>query len=482
MDHRPRFHFSAPRHWLNDPNGIVWWRGRWHLHYQHNPHAARWGDIHWGHASSDDLLHWHDEPIALAPSAGADEDGCFSGSIAIVDGRPLACYTGLRGGAQSQCFAVGDDDLRQWTKEPGRTIAEPPEGVAREDFRDPWIFRAGGWWYLAVGASAGQARGQVLLYRSADARDWHYRHPLFTAPTLSHGVMWECPNFFPLGERWVLTVSVWPRLGAHWFVGRFDDERFVPETEGVLDPDGGAFAHLAAPAPDGRMLQWAWIDEQRDASAVEADGWAGALSVPHELSLDTCGRLLRRPAAEIARLREAPADLRPADPASALQAPPLAGAPLVSAGAGTTHVFSGRCLDLEVEFRLRDRRPCGLVLAASPDGAEQTRIVFLPEARRLLIERARSSTDPAASRQNVWIFHERDEAEPLRLRVLLDHSVLEVQADERSSLSTRLYPARPDSVHGRVFADGPAQVSARGWTMRTALPGRVAGAQAPANA
>lgn len=462
-DHRPRFHFTAPQGWLNDPNGVIRWQGRWHLHYQHNPQGPRWGQIHWGHASSEDLLTWRDEPIALAPSPGVDQDGCFSGSIAIVDGTPTLYYTGFRDGLQVQCLATSPD-LRQWTKQPALTIGDPPPGVGRTDFRDPFVFRVAGQWYMVVGASLRSERGQVLLYRSDDGLHWTYRHALYTATDLGQGVLWECPNFFPLGDRWVLTVSVWPNLAALWFVGRFEDERFVPQTQGVLDPDGGAFAHLVAPTDDGRWLQWAWMAEQRAQSAVDADGWAGALTVPRELGIDAQGRLLQRPAREVAQLRREPVPVR-----------------ATGAVRGETHRFQGDVLDLEARFTLRDRQKVGLVVAASADATERTRLYFWPDARRLVIDRSMSSTDPGASRQQVWALHEHVDGEPLRLRVLLDRSVLQVYADERTCLSTRIYPAGAGSVHGSVFVEGEGAAEVQAWTLRGILPerGRGAGTRDP---
>lgn len=450
--HRPRYHFTAPSRWINDPNGLSYHDGRYHLYYQYNPNAAHWGDIHWGHASSADLVSWRDEPLALAPTAGDDQDGCFSGSFALVEGVPTLYYTGYTRERQVQCVATSTD-LRRWTKHPERTIAVPPEGVGAQDFRDPYVFRHGDWWYMVVGASTRGERGQCLLYRSADGIDWQYRHPLYTSPNLALGIMWECPNFFPLGGKWVLTVSVWPNLGAHALIGRFENERFVPESDCVLDVDGGAFAHLTMEAPDGRRLQWAWMNEQREQDQIDADGWAGAMTVPRELSLDDRGRLTLRPVAEIAALRTAP----------------LA---LTASGAtrGELLQFAGRSLDIEASFTLRDRRKVGLSLLASPDGSEATRIVYWPEARRLTIERARSSVNPKTRRQDLHGLLCLDDGEPLRLRVLLDHSVLEVYANERLCLSTRVYPALPSSVHGSAFTEGDAELALSAWSMGSIHP------------
>lgn len=445
--HRPSYHFTAPRQWINDPNGLCFHDGRYHLYYQYNPGAAKWGDIHWGHATSADLVAWRDEPVALAPTPGFDQGGCFSGSFALVDGVPTLYYTGYTPERQVQCVATSTN-LQTWTKHPEHTIAMPPEGVGAQDFRDPYVFQHGGWWYMVVGASIRSERGQCLLYRSTDGRDWQYRHPLYTSPSLALGVMWECPNFFPLGDKWILSVSVWPNLGAHYFIGRFENELFVPESEGVLDVDAGSFAHLTMLGPDGRTLQWAWMNEQRAQDQIDADGWAGAMTVPRELSLDERGRLNLRPVAEIGSLR------------GKSVVPVVTGAT-----SGVLQTFAGRCLDIEARFTMRDRQKVGLTVLASPDGSEATRIFFWPDARRLVIERARSSINPKTRRQDVHGLLCLDDGEPLRLRVLLDGSVLEVYANDRLCLATRVYPALYSSVHGAAFVEGDADVWLQAWTM-----------------
>jgi beta-fructofuranosidase len=308
---------------------------------------------------------------------------------------------------------------------------------------------------MVVGASLQHERGQCLLYRSADGVAWDYRGRLFTAPDLRLGVMWECPNFFPVGDKWVLTVSFWLNGGAHAFVGRFENERFVPERDGVLDVDGGAFAHLTMQAPDGRALQWAWINEQREQALIDADGWAGAMTVPRQLALDAQGRLEVRPVAEIERLRGKPAVIED-----------------TGAAKGVLHRFSGRHLDIEADFTLldHDKDKVGLTLLAAPDGSEFTRVVFWPDARRLSIERSRSSLEPGVCRQDLHGYLELARGEPLRLRVLLDASVLEVYANDRLTLTTRIYPRQAESVHGGVFVDGRSKVALRVWEMGAILP------------
>ena len=445
--HRPIYHFTAPSHWNNDPHGLGYYNGRYHLYYQYNPAQAKWGNIHWGHTSSADLVHWRDEPIALTPSPGHDAGGCFSGSFALVGGVPTIYYTGYTPERQVQCIATSRD-MQTWTKQPQHTIVSRPDGIDAHDFRDPYVFFHDDWWYMVIGASPGHERGQCLLYRSVDGLDWHYRRPLFTSPDLTLGVMWECPNFFPIGDRWILTVSLWQGLGAHWFVGRFENEAFIAEGDGVLDVDAGSFAHLAMRAPDGRTLQWGWINEQREQDEIDAAGWAGAMSVPRELSIDADNRLNLRPVKELERLRQGHA-------------------PLTSTGEkkGELHRFAGRHLDIEANFTLRDRQKVGLTLLMAEDGSELTRIVFWPDARRLFIERSRASSNPKTRRQDVWGTLILRDDEPLCLRVLLDGSALEVYANDRLCLTTRIYPEKETSTIGSVFVDGDADVALNVWTM-----------------
>lgn len=446
--HRPHFHFTAPGGWLNDPNGVAFHHGRWHLYYQHNPAAPRWGTIHWGHASSADLITWQDEPVALIPTAGSpDEDGCFSGTFALVAGVPSMYYTGWSQGVQSQCRATSID-LTVWTKSGGNpVIPTPPPGVRSSDFRDPYAFQHGGFWYLAVGASLDHEQGAVLLYRSVDGEHWIYRGVLCAATRTDQGLMWECPNFFRIGEQWILIVSVVPALGARYFVGTFENERFVPQREGVLDGDGGAFAHLTAREVAGRLLQWAWLNEQRQQALIDPGGWAGALSVPREVFLED-GDLRVVPAREVAQYRTA-----------------VLMDTSVLLGADAALPFEGRHLDLCVSVAAGNEHRVHVSVLRSADGAEETVITYDPEARQLRIDRSRSSLESGTIRDTQRCHLALARGEGLNLRVLLDGSVLEVYASGRACLSSRVYPTRPDAVYGSVWVDGSTEVGVQVWAM-----------------
>ena len=168
---RPQYHLLPARGWMNDPCGPIYWRGRYHMFHQYNPHAAVWGDMHWAHATSPDMVRWRREPIALAPTPGGpDQDGCFTGTAVVADGKPTFLYTGvqkvppdqatLRDGnsnlRETQCLAVAEDDaLLHWRKLPQPVIAAPPAGMRVTGFRDPspWRDEKDGKWYMDLQSS-----------------------------------------------------------------------------------------------------------------------------------------------------------------------------------------------------------------------------------------------------------------------------------------------------------------------------------------
>jgi beta-fructofuranosidase len=170
---RPLYHFVAPANWMNDPNGCFFWKGQYHLFYQYNPQGPLWGNIHWGHAVSPDLVHWRDCPVALRPSRnGPDKDGCWSGCVVNDKGTPTAFYTGIE--PQTVCVATSTDDLVTWRQQSTPVIDGPPSvfewtgfpsitGHPSADFRDPFVWREAGRWYLLIGAGLREKGGADVL-------------------------------------------------------------------------------------------------------------------------------------------------------------------------------------------------------------------------------------------------------------------------------------------------------------------------------
>jgi beta-fructofuranosidase len=323
---RPQFHLLPPHNWMNDPNGPIWWKGSYHLFYQLNPHAAVWGDMHWGHAVSADMIHWRHQPIALAPTpGGSDSEGCFSGSAIVHDGVPTFICTGvqnstpelatIRDGSdklrETQMLATAEDDgLLHWKKREQPIIALPPSEVKVTGFRDPCPWREADGWYLGVGSGERGKGGCVLLYRSQDLLHWDYLHKLTegkpngkqAANPCDSGEMWECPDFFALGDRHCLFYSTEGKV--IWTTGHYDigTHRYTPTQHGILD-HGAYYAPKSFLAPDGRRILWGWIQETRSEAEFAAAGWSGAMALPRVLTVDAEGQLQMRVAAEAESLR-----------------------------------------------------------------------------------------------------------------------------------------------------------------------------------
>ena len=314
----PSLHVRPPSGWVNDPNGPVFWRGRWHLFYQHNPYGPVHERIHWGHASSSDLVTWRDHPIALVPSdTGPDHRGCWSGCVVDDAGTATAVYTGVAEDVSqaSICLAFADDDnLDSWTKAP-KPVAEPPSGMALRGFRDPFVFTHDGRRYALVGAGlATGGAAMVLLYSCDNLREWTYLGPLLTGHNVvaaqhAPADIWECPQLVRLNDSWVLIVSLWTNeeLGRVAYltgqlVAHRDGLSFEPSAGGYVDEGHDMYAPAVLVEPD-RVLMWGWTWEARPESDVEAVGWAGALTFPRTLAVDDAGELTSAPAAELSNLR-----------------------------------------------------------------------------------------------------------------------------------------------------------------------------------
>ena len=444
---RPHVHFLPPANWMNDPNGMIQWGDTVHLFYQYNPLGAFHGTIHWGHASTTDLVHWRDHPIALAPQPGsADADGCWSGCAVDDNGTPTFLYTGVS--PQTVCVATSADELETWQQHAGNpVIAAPPDAIAAHcggDFRDPYVWREDDAWHMVIGARQEGAGGLVLLYRSSDLRQWEFVRVLLAgdeaaSPFFYEGTMWECPNLLDFGDRRALILSVQDAQNrlhhAAWFAGPSRDHTFTPDSGGVLAYGGSFYAPQATRLADGRILLFGWLREQRPLDACVAAGWNGAMSLPLIVTMTAAGTVRLDPAAELAALRG------PAWSVSDLAITPHATQPLP---------VRGDALEIEVEFAENAAADFGLIVRCSPDGSEQTRIVVRPGPGELAVQRVGDLDDGVAKEERAPLAIAAGER--VRLRVFVDASVLEIFANDTCYMAVRLYPRRADSLGVAIFA------------------------------
>ncbi|MBO1330048.1 glycoside hydrolase family 32 protein [Streptomyces sp. VRA16 Mangrove soil] len=453
---------SAPRHhvrpaagnWCNDPNGPLFHDGRYHLFFQHNPHAAVWGDIHWGHASSADLVHWTDHGIALAPSPRLpDRLGAWSGCTVVDGGVPTAVYTGMDrdDGIGSVMLArAADPSVGRFEALPRPVVPGPPPDLDLLAFRDPYLFTYEGerWALIGAGHRAAGPRPDVFVYRvGAGGLDepWRYAGSLLDAghPAAARHAMpaeaWECPALFPLdGDRWMLVVSLWiagVTYTATYLTGTLrphgEGLRFAPDGTGGLLDHGRDFYAPTALVEQDRTLVWGWSWESRAEEASVAAGWAGCLTYPRELGLHPDGTVRHAFARELLGLRGR--ELGPGDrlpPSYELQVDVRAQAP----DAEVT-VRLGRAVALRVN---PTRGTLTLDRSATPATAPH------PYPRTATA----TATGPAATGG--------------RLRVLVDGPIVEAIWDERLALTEKVHPG-PEGEWTVEVTQSAAQTAARGW-------------------
>jgi beta-fructofuranosidase len=454
-DWTPRYHVTSDRNWMNDPNGPIHWQGTYHLFFQANPDAPIWGPPRWGHVSSDDLVSWRRHPLALEPSPnGPDRDGCWSGCTRVVDGRPVIYYTGVIGDGdqriESVCRAFGSDDLRRWDKDPDNPlIAGPPPTLGSGYHRDPFLWQDDQGWHLILGSgTTGRGRhGQVLRYRSDDARTWLYEGVLFEAPRhldgLDLGEHWECPQLLRFGDRCVLIVSSQdpaakrPLLHGVYFVGTLDDGVFRGDLKGRVDWGDVFYAPTVLVDQTGRQLVWGWIQEHLAEEVQTAMTKVGALSLPRVAAL--VGDELRlAPAPEIKALRTDAAPQRRVRVTVGDRAVPL-GQP-------------SRHFEVQATIRASAGR-AGFEVDLSPDGEEVVRVFIDADRRLLVLDRSQASRDPQTPSSRIEA-RLPDPRGPWRLRAFMDGSILEIFVSERLALTLRVYPTSGEPGGTRAFGSG----------------------------
>jgi fructan beta-fructosidase len=460
---RPQFHFTPERNWMNDPNGLVYFEGEYHLFYQYNPFANKWGHMSWGHAVSRDLLHWVELPVAL-PEEG--ETMIYSGSAVVDwentsgfgrDGQPplVAIYTGhsydpeQHTWREDQRLAFSMDHGRTWTRFSGNPVID----LGLPDFRDPKVFWHGATnrWILTV---AIPDKRKIRLYASPDLKDWELLSEFGQSDASRDPIIWECPDMFPLeieGEpgvqKWVLLVSTNPGgpaggSGMQYFVGNFDGTRFTPDPSiSAQDPmwlDYGSDFYAAVtwsdiPERDGRRILLGWMNNWNYAHDVPTSPWRGGMTVPRTLELartDQGLRLIQKPIDELSRLRKEP--------------------PLVFSGGSLAEAAGwlaqkGNLPDLlDVEMSFSDLSDTRFSIQIHTATDESTAIEIDPGSGSLFVDRSQSGVQEfhpafAGSSRHKAPLHVYDGK--LALRILMDASSLEIFTQKgRTALTDLIFP------------------------------------------
>ena len=465
--HVPRYHFVSPEHRLNDPNGLCRWQGRWHLFYQgYPPEDPR---QHWGHAVSDDLIHWRDLPYAIYPDP---ERCCFSGATLVEEDRVIACYHGT--GAGTMVATSSDPLLLNWEKLTGKPVipmTSPDGSPLPYRVFDPCIWKQGGRYYSLSGGTlphppAGKVSRADFLFRSADLVNWEYLHPFDENDRFSLvGDDGACPYFWPIGsgpERRHMLLYFSHMSGGKYLVGDYDTERdkFAVTAGGRFNfgaaQPGGVHAPSATPDGDGLIV----IFNMNPAKPTR--GWDQVMSLPRRLTLAEHDEIEMEPAGDIASLRGPHVWVGPT------KLPPNRDVVLEE--------VSGASLEIAAVIDPQDAPTVEIDVLRSPRREEYTRISFY--RRRgfrnrerysggdrdkaaaaadslITLDNTRSSESPdvlSRAPETAPVYVAPDE--PLALRIFIDRSVVEVFANGRQCVALRVYPGREDSAGVSLRACG----------------------------
>ena len=461
--YRPSYHFSPPENVMNDPNGLCQWLGRYHLFYQFVPEGQN--RVHWGHTISDDLVRWRDLPPALYPDREKD---CYSGQTLVEQDRVIAIYHGTQSG--NSIATASDPLLLNWTKHPGNPVIPiVPIDAHGSPYRvfDPCIWKeADGYYALSGTYKDGEIRAGCRnvdhLFRSPDLGTWEYLGPLIedgfhTEPGEDGAV----PNFHPIGNGKHMLLFFSHKRAGQYYVGEYDAtiHRFTPDYHGRMNYGPLSVASLHAPSAtiDGRGRFLAFFNVKEGKSRTE---WNDVMTLPRCFSLSDDGSLLIEPIEEIDSLRSRHLRINPIDiPANS---------ELVLKG------IQGKALEIDAVVDPREAREVGFCVLRSPDGEETTRISRFAApgvgaaqgALQIDVSKASLRSDVFARTPEIAPFDLRA-GEPLRFRIFVDRSIVEVFANGRQCLTIRAYPERADSDGVSVFSRGSSArlVSLEAWQM-----------------
>jgi sucrose-6-phosphate hydrolase SacC (GH32 family) len=444
---RPQYHYTPYQGWINDPAGLAQFKGRHHLFSQFHPHSPLWGPMHWAHAESTDAVHWREQPVALFPnetSVPGDTSGRFTGSAMVDKGQLHLVFTefidtNAHPGVVQENVAVASsrDGVTFELDSRNPVIAAPPPG-APAFFRDPKIFRdpTDNSWKMAIGATTGD-KGQVQLYRSSgDAFSWTHVGVLYTGDG-STGALWECPNFFPIGDKWVLFYGG-NGLGVYE-VGTYNGREFRSEKRGLLDAGPASYAMQWYKDDSGRNLAITWMANWAGECKypTRVNGWAGQQSITRELFITADGGLGSRPIKELDRLASGPVQK--------LGARQVGDQALAIGNTGQAR--------LKLTLNLGKTSASSFTLYLFQNRHESTVLTYTTASRTLTLD----TTNAGLGQSGKW---EAVLAEPannnnkLTLDIFLDRSVLEIFTGDGTVMSATVFPRYKENTGISVVAHG----------------------------
>lgn len=463
----PHFHIAPPAAWMNDPNGLVFYNNQYHVFYQHHPYDQHWGPMHWGHAVSDDLVHWTHLPIAIAPDQIYDRDGCFSGSAIEYNGMLCLVYTGhvvIQAASatqeeileQVQCLATSTDGIHF---EKQGVVLKPEPGIIH--FRDPKVWQQDGQFWMVVGQKTLDSVGQVRLYKSSDLKNWEFDQVL--VQDIDPNVfMLECPDFFELDGKWILMFSPQGykpegykyrnKFQSGYIVGNWaPNQTFKIEKEFTeMDFGHDFYAPQSFLTKDKRRVIYGWMDMWESEMPSKEDFWMGSLTLPRQLRLDETSAVRNKPVEEVKLLRVENSHQQKANIT-------------LTKDRLSTKFSSDQCeiklvidrkqmLDNQKTQDMAERY--GIEVAATEDGKQATLIYIDEQSQRIVLDRTLSGKTLKGYRTAPL-----PKGDLIELDIYVDSSSVEVFVNgDEYSFSSRIYPTQQDSLVIHLFSENGSAI------------------------
>lgn len=450
---RPQYHFSSQKNWINDPNGLVYHNGEYHLFYQHNPFGNIWGHMSWGHSVSKDLVKWKPLPLALKEERGKM---AFSGSV-VVDTKNtsalgkkkenppmVAVFTAHDSINQSQYLAFSNDKGRSWNSFAGNPVLD----LNKRDFRDPNVF----WyeqtkqWVMMVSMPIEK---MISIYTSPNLKQWTFQSNF--GPIGDTSGVWECPDLFqvpiagePNKKKWVLLIS--QNSSMQYYVGEFDGKKFYNENSPtkIVRPDYGSDYYAAITfknTPDRIPVSIGWVNNWNYANEIPTDPWKGAMSIPRKLSVKKIGSewsLIQEPIKALRAIRSMEERL----------------SGTISVKNSYTLPFKSNCFEMEVDLKPVKNGICGIKVAVG--GNHSFIIGYDAKSAQLFTDRSNTPSNfskqfPLSAKKYASLKTQNDK---VKLHIFFDKSIVEVYANNGELVFTsQVFPEETDTGI-EFFSDG----------------------------
>ncbi|MFD1068101.1 glycoside hydrolase family 32 protein [Oceanobacillus locisalsi] len=457
---RQQFHIQPPYGLLNDPNGFAFYQGKYHLFYQWFPFGPVHGMKHWYHVESDDLVHWEEKGLGIAPEYDHESHGVFSGTGMVKDDLLYLFYTANKrdqnwNRESSQSFAVMDEEGKL-AKQEKPIISKQPEGYTA-NFRDPKVWKSGNQYYMIIGAERENHTGCVLIYKSADFLHWNFEGELKT--NFEHfGYMWECPDIFQLNGKDVLMISpqglepegdFYQNIhNSGCFIGKLDLENYYFHSNVFQELDAGFdfYAPQTTQAPDGRQILIGWMGLPDMNYPSDKDMWANCLTIPRELCI-IHDKIYQTPVKEMNKRRGSLVEWQG----------------YVNKEERHLENFSGQTYELICDLELENGK-AGLKLRTGKQ--EETLIYLDTNLQKVVLDRTNSGEPVSEGYGSIRQVAYADKK--VSLRIFVDVSSVEIFVNEGEFVFTaRIFP-QEESRGVKIFADDTeGYLDVKKWDMKT---------------